>query len=304
MLVTGDKIVFPNLTTREDTKGDITTYYQFDGWYRDSTFKNAVDGDVYMGSEELVFYAKWKVTKVVKTCALNVYDGETLIKTIRIESGDTIDLSEVPGVNEGTKFYYDELFTREVNDFVMPENDLNIYIRNKYTVTVVSDYGNAGFVYTGYQGESLVLPTQASYVEDDGNVRTTYTFAGWSEEISSVPNRDVTISANWIVETKHYYTISFDLRWYLVLGCTAGSKMSQTPSPISPIKVLEGTTIDLTQYQPTCKAYLTAIKVDAKNFKATSWGTSAWSDYTEGGSGFTSYTVVGNQTLYACWARA
>lgn len=312
MLVTGDKIVFPNLTTREDTKGDVTTYYQFDGWYRDSTFKNAVDSDVYMGSEELVFYAKWKVTKVVKTCALNVYDGETLIKTIRIESGDTIDLSEIPGVNEDTKFYYDALFTREVNDFVMPENDLNIYIRNKYTVTVVSDYGNAGFVYSGYQGEALVLPTQTSYVEDDGNVRTTYTFMGWSEEISSVPNRDVTITANWVAETKHYYTISFDLRWYIVFDTVDGSAWKDAPPAIASEKLLEGTVIDLNQdkYKVVGRAYTSAVRpkkyIDwstKEYFKATSWGTSAWADYTKKGSGFTSYTVIGNQTLYACWEK-
>lgn len=312
MLVTGDQIVFPELTTREDTKGDMTTYYQFDGWYKDSTFKNAVDGDIYMGSEELVFYAKWKVTKVVKTCALNVYDGETLLKTMRIESGDLIDLSDVSGVNNDTKFYYDAEFTREVNDFVMPENDLNIYIRNKYTVTVVSNYGNAGFVYTGYQGEMVTLPTQTSFVEDDGNVKTTYTFAGWSEEVSCVPNRDVTITANWIVETKHYYTVSFDLRWYIVFDTVAGGAWKDAPSAIVSEKLLEGTVIDLNQnkYQVVGRAYTSAVRpgklVDwstKEYFKATSWGTSAWDDYTKAKSGFTSYTVTGNQTLYACWEK-
>ena len=39
-------------------------------------------------------------------------------------------------------------------------------------------------------------------------------------------------------------------------------------------------------------------------WKATSWGTSAWKDGTDGGSGFTSFTVTANTTLYACWAKA
>ena len=79
--------------------------------------------------------------------------------------------------------------------------------------------------------------------------------------------------------------------------------MKESPTPIASFKVLEGTTIDLTQYAPTCKAYLTAFPVDAKTFKATSWGTSAWADYTQGGSGFTSITITENTTLFACWER-
>ncbi len=312
MLVSGDKVIFPNLTTREETIDNMTTYYQFDGWYTDSTYKNPVVGDVYMGSEELMFYAKWIVTKVVKTSAVNVYDGETLITTLRVESGDTIDLSGLSVVNEDTEFYYDAEYTRKIIDFVMPENDLNVYIRNKYTVTVVSDYGNAGFVYTGYQGEAISLPEQQTYVEDDGETRVTYTFLGWSEEISSVPNKDITITANWDVDVKHYYTISFDLRWYIVAGTVAGGAWKDEPPAIASETFLEGTVIDLTQekYQVVGRAYTSGVRpgkyIDLSTkayFKATSWGTSSWGDYTSAGSGFTSFEVTGNQTLYACWEK-
>lgn len=300
----GQQIELPILTTKEETVENTTTYYQFDGWYVDSAYTTRFDSTI-MPDQDTVLYAKWVVTKVEQTYKVDVYDNEQLIYTTRVKAGESIDLSQCPMVDEKTKFYSDAGYSNEITDVITPSSDLDLHIRNEYTLSISSAYGNV-FEYTGalYQGESIVLPTQNSYVEDDGNTRTTYTFLGYSENVSVMANKNMTIVANWEVEVKHYYTISFDLRWYLVYSCTAGAKRAQEPAPIEPIKVLEGTVLDLTQYQPTCKAYLTAIKIDAKNFKATSWGTSAWGDYTRGGSGFTSFEVVGNQTLYACWARA
>ncbi|MGN1201215.1 MAG: hypothetical protein ACI4R8_03005, partial [Candidatus Caccovivens sp.] len=314
LLTPGEMVVFPTLTTKENTVGDETTYYEFDGWYYDSLYKTPVTTDIYMEESNLVFYAKWKVTKVEITGAVNVYNNGEFATTLRVKSGDIIDLSQLDFVNDESEFFYDSAYTSPVSDFVMPSNDIDIYVANKYTVTVTSAYGNAGtFTYTDYQGRTISLPEQESYYVDDGVTRTIYTFLGYSENLSTIPNGNKTITANWSVEVKHYYTVVFDVRQYRTSAMVAGSSW-KTESSFVPesITLLEGETIDLNQsaYQPTCTGYLTAIKVDLKTFKATSWGLSAWSNGTSGGSGFTSYTVSASDadssgviTLYACWEK-
>ena len=302
----GTNISLPILNEKVETIDNTTTTYSFDGWYSDENFVNSFYSNI-MPDENLTLYAKWNIVKVEETRNLTIYDNGQIIYSQRIKVGSNIDLTGVNKICDTTKFYLDENYQTEyLGDFIMPDQDLNLHIRNLYTIKISSAYGNAGTVeYNLYQGENISFPTQNSYVVDDGTqtVQTTYTFNGYSEQFSIMPNENKNIVANWSVDEKYYYTVSFDLRWYLVLSCTAGSKMKEAPNPIPSFKVLEGTTIDLTQYAPTCKAYLTAIPVDAKTFKATSWGTSAWSDYTQGGSGFTSITITSNTTLYACWER-
>ena len=301
----GESIDIPSLTTKEITESNFTSYYEFGGWFTTEDFEEGSQFNLTaMPSQNTTLYAKWNLIRTEYTRSVNVYDGDELLATLRVKVGDTIDFSSIEKVNETTKFYLDKSFTAEMTDFTMPNNDLDIYIRNMYTLTFTSDYGNTETVIVHlYQGEQIEVPVQSSYVFDDGQTaRITYTFNGYNSDIV-MPNHDTTYSADWTIDEKHYYTVSFDLRWYLVMGCTAGSKMKNSPSLIDSFKVLEGTTIDLTQYAPTCTAYLTAIPIDAKNFKATSWGTSAWGDYTSGGSGFTTITITGDTTLYACWER-
>ncbi len=302
----GANIDLPTLNDKVETIENTTTTYSFGGWFEDEQFNIPFNSNI-MPNRDVLLYAKWDIVKVEETRNLTIFDNDQIIYSQRIKVGTAIDLSNIEKINDTTKFYLDANYQSEyLDEFVMPNQDLVLHIRNCYTLKISSDYGNAGTIeYNLYQGEKIVLPKQDSYIIDDGTqtVQTTYTFNGYSEELSIMPNENTTITANWSVDEKFYYTVSFDLRWYLVFSCTAGSKMKESPAPIASFKVLEGTTIDLTQYAPTCKAYLTAFPVDAKTFKATSWGTSAWADYTKGGSGFTSITITENTTLYACWER-
>lgn len=302
----GQEITLPSLNKKVETIDNTTTTYYFDGWYTSEDFTEEFTLN-YMPSYDITLYAKWNVEKVEKTRLLTIYDNDEVIYSQRVQVGSAIDLSGLKQINSETKYYLDSSYSTEyTGNFVMEDKDLTLHIRNKYTIIVNSQYGNTASVeYTLYQGEVITLPSQESYVIDDGTqtVQTTYTFEGYSQNITVMPNEDMTITANWTVTEKYYYTVSFDLRWYLVMGCTAGSDMKDKPAPIDSFKVLEGTVVDLTQYAPTCTAYLTAFHIDPKSFKATSWGTSAWGDYTTGGSGFTSITITADTTLYACWER-
>ena len=300
----------PTLTTKEVTVENTTTYYEFAGWYTTSNFaEDTRFNSNVIPTTSLTLYAKWNVVGVETTYALNLYDNNVLVYSSRVKEGDDLGISELSYITNTTKYYLDANYSNEYKDVsTMPGNDLTLHIRNKYTITITSQYGDSETkTYSLYQGESFTMPTQSSYVSDDGNTRTTYTFNGFSESLTTVPNCNKTITAKWSVDVKHYYTISYDLRWYIVLGTTAGCSWKSAPPAIASEKLLEGTVIDLTKskYKVTGTAYTTAIHIGSgKKYTSTSWGTSAWKDYTSGGSGFTSYTVKGNQTLYACWKAA
>lgn len=302
----GTSITLPVLSNKVETIDNKTTTYKFTGWYTEQSCLNLFAYSV-MPDENISLYAGWEIIKVEETRLLTIYDNDEIIFSSRVKVGDNIDFSGLSKINETTKFYLDSNYEHEyTGDFIMPEDDLELHIRNQYKLIISSQYGNNNtYEYTLYQGEIFSLPEQNSYIVDDGTqtLQQTFTFNGWNYQSNIMPNQNLEIKANWTLDEKYYYTVSFDLRWYLVYSCTAGSKMKETPSSIPSFKVLEGTTIDLTNYTPTCTAYLTAISIDPKNFKATSWGLEAWNDYTKGGSGFTSITITQNTTLYACWER-
>lgn len=522
MLVAGDKISFPTLTTKEHTVENKTTYYEFAGWYYDAAYNNAVTGDVYMADEELVFYAKWNAVKTVETRAVNVYNNGEFVGTMRVEAGDEIDMSNFEFVNANSGFYLDSELTNELTNFSMPDEDIdiyvvqkyvlnvynngelfgtykykvgdevdltaldfatpntvffadstyqtqvsdkltmtanettiyatekytvtytsaygnnetvsyygfagdaitiptqnsyeeftettktiytflgyseelttipnrdvtsvakwnvevetyyavnvynyqtlattlrikegdtldlsdfdfvkddsqicvdsaftteitgedyvvtepkNIYVRNKYRVTITSAYGEAGTItYYDYQGTAIELPVQNNYVEDDGNTRVTYTFNGWTQSISTIQGEDVSISANWSVETKRYYTVTFDTTWtkpstWIDDNNRFSGKITQKTAPgtIAPIKVLEGTTVDLTQYSTTAKYDYTAVWITASyTFEIKTWNTSGAKNISDGVSNYSydkmdSLTVTGNITLYGTWGKA
>lgn len=304
----GQSITIPSLGEKIIVSGTTTYYYDFNGWFTSLDFvEESKFEEALMPETDTVVYAKWTLNHFeLSTHDLNVYDNNVLVYNSRVKEGDAFDFSSL-NTNTNTRFYLDANYsTLYTGEFVMGENDVELHIRNKYTINFVSAYGDVlseAFEY--YQGETVSYPARQTYVVDDGNTRTTYTFVNWSENISIMPNSDKTIEANWSIDVKHYYTITYDLRWYIVFGTTAGCAWKTAPTPIASEKFLEGTVINLNQdkYRVSGIAYTTAIHIGSgKKYTATSWGTSAWSDYTSGGKGFTSYTVTQNQTLYACWA--
>ena len=212
----GEEITLPSFTTKEETDENTTSYFEFGGWYTTTTFEEGSEfNESIMPSRNVTLYAKWNLVKTEYTRSLNIYDGDQLLTTLRVKAGDVIDLSTLSNVSDTTKFYYEKEFKNQMVDFTMPDNDLNIYIRNMYKVTFTSLYGNTSPVtYSLYQGEIITkLPAQSSYVYDDGTqtVQTTYTFNGYNVTTNVMPNHDVTFEADWTVTEKKYYTITFDI---------------------------------------------------------------------------------------------
>ena len=303
----GSEITLFELEDKEETVDSTTTYSHFAGWYTSAEFNEGTEfNDSIMPDFDVVLYAKWDVYKVETTASFKLYHNDELLIEKQVKVGDKAEFTHAL-VNENTRYYLDKNFNEQYMEAFEISSDLTLYIRNKYHFSYTSAYGTVtNSEFDLYEGEEMpALPSQSTYVEDDGNTRVTYTFKGYSENLTIAPDKDVNIVANWEVETKHYYSITFNLKLYNSTLLPNASWKDGAPAEIGSEKFLEGTIIDLKQskYQVSAVAWATKAHVTKYTLKSTTWGTSEWGYSTKGGNGFTSYTVTANATLYACWER-
>ena len=178
----------------------------------------------------------------------------------------------------------------------MPSNDLTIYVRNRYALNIVSAYGN---VYDTteyhYQGESYTLPSQAGYVNDDGNTRVTYTFNGWDGKTDTMPNSNLRVVASWSVVTKHYYNVTFKLGYNGNVAYYKYAKLYKNGVELGSnevtVKVLEGN-LNLNEYSADW-IYKALIYY---HYKFQGFSTS------KDGSAMSSVNITGNTTIYGLWS--
>ena len=298
-------------------KDGITTTYTFAGWFKDENLE--IPFDFLMPNGDITVYAKWDIVSQVYERQFNIYDNGELVYNGLIEEGTEITLPDTLKIDENTKWYLDDSYTQETTlPSVMPNEDVNLYIRNKYEITYVYyAYENGKHTQKTstaslYQGEALNLPTQNPYefdVYENGELskRMYYTFNGYSAnrdyQNNIMPNGNITLTSNVKEDYKNYYTISFDISWQRPSGWWGDGTCLQSPNAIPSIKVLDGDTIDPSIYTATSQwKYL-----GTKNVKVVAWNTTGCKMVTDGLTThknydkLTSLTVTGNTTLYAVW---
>ena len=274
---------------------DTTTTYEFVGWFTDSNFETEWRGGKVVPNNNVTLYANWKVVSVVETRLLNIYDNGVLVSSTGHVVGETIVMPTNAKITDSTKWFLDAEYSEEtVLPSTMPKEGLSLHIRNKFSVTIVDNtLNNETIVLTGYQGEAITLPSYATKVFDDGTKtkQETYTFVGFDNNLTAFPNADTTIVAQWNLETKYYYDVTFSKD-----NNVASAYKSHIEFPISELRVLEGTTINLAQYTPTW-VYSTGSGIFTVwwHYQFKGWSTS------KGGDNITSLTVTGNTTIYANW---
>ena len=318
----GSNITLPVLTLKQVETETSITIYSFEGWYTDEAFTELFNSYI-MPNEDTVLYAKWEVANVEEANLLEVYDNETLIYSKYILAGEDIDLSKVGKITENTKLYLMADFsTLYEGDLKMPEENLTLYIRNQYTLTITSEYGTVvNSEEKVWQGASISIPSQSTYYDDDYTTRQiTYAFNGYkvngvSQNVPTVmPNSDTTIVADWAVSTKKYYTISFDTTWvkpdawFDNNNNFSGKITCKTPAgTVASLTLLEGTVLDTTPYYTTAKYAYKAVFIEANyDFKVLAWNTEGVTNISDGAtngsySKLTNYVVTENATLYATW---
>ena len=311
--LTGSEITLFDLVSKEETIGNTTSYYTFEGWFTSADFSEAFT-QTTMPDQDVTLYAKWNLYKTETTSTFKLYHNDDLLVEKQVIQGSEIVFNHEL-VKEDSKFYHDKDYQTEyTGEFVMGGENIALYVRNKYNFTYVSAYGNVfNQTFSLYEGEAMPdLPSQQQeIIDDDGeNRKITYTLLGYNvngtiQALPTVmPDNDVTVEVVWEIDTKYYYTIDFCLDFYVPLGWTTTGILVEEPQAIASERLLEGTVLDLTQekYVRTTKRKYTKISA-TKTFNLVGWETSALSNLSTN-EGFTTFTVTGNQTLYACWKVA
>lgn len=253
----GSGVSIPTLAIKQEVEESLTKTYTFLGWYLDENCTKLFNSST-MPNEDVTLYAKWSDPTIEYTRRLTVYDNNQVVGTIYIKAGEIIEFKDIDEIKSTTRYYADANYLTEITDLTMPDHDLDIHIRNYYNVEIRSEYGTVvAIIGTYLQGEGFSIPTQNSFYTDDGTqtLRVDYTFNGYKvngviEDVAGTfvsPNKDVVIVADWQVTTKYYYTVTLDTK-------TTGleSTADKGVTVYEDFKVLEGETIDLSVYQPTC----------------------------------------------------
>ena len=283
------------------TSADATTTYSFVGWFEDETYQTPWTNQNLVPNYNVTLYAKWDVVNVVKTKLLNIYDNGILVSSTGQIVGNALTLPTDINITENTKWYADANYITEITlPTIMPDSAIEVHIRNLYTVTIIDNsYKFSTITLTGYQGENLTLPSYSTKIIDDGSLtkQESYIFNGYSENLVVFPNSNTTIYENWEYDVKYYYTINFSKDPNFV----GGIKENKIEFPVTNLRVLEGTVIDLTTYTPTW-IYSTEIELFGKVIGQTWWhyNFEGWSTE-KNGNKVTELTVSGDATIYANW---
>ena len=128
-------------------------------------------------------------------------------------------------------------------------------------------------------------------VLDDGTKtkQETYTFVGFDMDLSVMPNEDTTINVVWNYDVKYYYDVTFSKDNNVV-----SAYKSHIEFPVTSLRVLEGTVVDLSQYKATW-VYTSGFGV-WWHYNFNGWSTS------KGGANITEIAITGNTTVYANWS--
>jgi len=291
----GSVMVLPNLNNYEVMEGQTKIVYSFAGWFLDESCSTKFTS-AYMPNENKTLYAKWVEVERFTAYNMIVYDNGKVVFDKFIQEGTSISFSGFK-LDSNTKFYSDYALTNEISKpTIMPSNNLVVHIKNMYTLTIISSYGTVvNSTSNLYQGSSFSLPAQKTYVVDNGTTRTTYTFNGYNNSSNIMPNNDLTVTANWSVDVKHYYTVTFNLCYNGNAAFYKYAKLYKNGVELGSneisVKVLEGS-LDLTEYTAVWE-----YKVIWKywyNFQGFSTS--------KNGSAMSTVQITENTTIYGLWS--
>ncbi len=334
----------------EDEGVSIT--YRYDGLFKTRTVNS--DGTIVysdkfdqtvMPNEDLTLYASFvEIDRVYKRKLTILDESKTLYEGYFVE-GDVIDILSLVAYKDTTRWYDDydaTATTRYTNEILtvdlpttMPRgNDLSLYVRNKYTITYTSNFGDKKtYTQTDYQGEPISLPTQTSYEnivykeekDSDGNkipnYLSTFVYEGYTLSTDSsvavpsvIPSKNATYAAKWSNITTSYVKVTFSSPWVKPSAWWFGCSQEVAPRGTLVRYVLNGSTLNNTTLSKKTSiigltanedenisdycVYKYAIKY---KFSITVWNKEGAKNHNTGSATAKSWTITGDTTFYGEW---
>lgn len=209
----GETIVLSNLSNVFEETDETKTIFGFAGWFNK---ENKIEELIV--SEDLTLVASWNVISVVFNRTITFMHGETKVSSARIFAGDKIVVPSNSLLKSNTKYYLEKEYKTEYVLGLMPDQDIVVYIRNKYTISFNANGGNAVSSVSAYEGEKISLPSASrnetgSYkgylwkeVKYEWHI-TSYSFAGWylsngTAFDGTVSSENITVVAHWNSSTR------------------------------------------------------------------------------------------------------
>lgn len=151
-ILEGEVLSLPVLSNVFEIAEETKTTFGFVGWFiGENKFENITV------SEDQTFVASWTVLSVVFKRTITLKHGETLVAEHRIFVGDKIEFLANELLKNDTKFYLESAYENEYVLASMPDQDLTLYIRNKYTISFNANGGNGVASVSAYEGEKVSL---------------------------------------------------------------------------------------------------------------------------------------------------
>ncbi len=173
-----------------DAKGIVKpekTGYTFDGWDKEIP--------TTMPAENIDFIALWSINSHEVTFKKNENE---IISSEFYEYGSEFNIPDDPDSVGHTFAGWDP----EITSYLVPDQDLEFVAQwsvNSYDYIVIKDNGEKNDTISYPYGTTITLP---STPKKEG-----YTFLGWSDSTSVMPDHDVTTEAQWQVNTYNYTVI-------------------------------------------------------------------------------------------------
>ncbi|MBO4736492.1 MAG: InlB B-repeat-containing protein, partial [Paludibacteraceae bacterium] len=173
-----------------DAKGIVKpekTGHTFDGWDKEIP--------TTMPAENIDFIALWSINSHEVTFKKNENE---IISSEFYEYGSEFNVPDDPDSVGHTFAGWDP----EITSYLVPDQDLEFVAQwsvNSYDYIVIKDNGEKNDTISYPYGTTITLP---STPKKEG-----YTFLGWSDSTSVMPDHDVTTEAQWQVNTYNYTVI-------------------------------------------------------------------------------------------------
>ena len=170
--------------------------YGFGGWYTDQNCTKRFTANT-MPAGNTTLYAKWNIGEYTLTFDT---DGGSAVAPISQKYGTAVAAPADPTKEGHTFAGWDTKIPA-----VMPARSMTIKARwtvNQYTITFDTDGGNAVASITQDYGTAITKPANP--------VKAGYTFISWDKTIpNTMPAKDMTVKAQWTVDTNVKYTVEF-----------------------------------------------------------------------------------------------